>query len=99
MNAALGDGNKYNAGYSIALGWPDDGKMVVKSLAKTADPEPNKIYKVELLGYNDRLKFTQTAAGLVVELPSEKSSNLTCSLRITGSNLKPATLLHNNFHQ
>ena len=34
MDAALGDGNKFNAGYAIALGWPDDGKMVVKSLAE-----------------------------------------------------------------
>jgi alpha-L-fucosidase len=78
--------------YAIALGWPDDGKMVIKSLAKTADPKQNKIQKIELLGSKDKLKFEQTADGLVVELPGDKLSDLTCSLRITGSNLKPAPL-------
>lgn len=76
--------------YAIALGWPEDGKIVIKSLAKTADPEQNKIKKVELLGHSGKLKFDQTADGLIVELPAEKLSDLTCSLRITGHNLKPA---------
>jgi len=78
--------------YAIALGWPDDGKMVIKSLAQTSDPGQNRITKVELLGYKGRLKFDQTADGLTVELPAEKLSDLTCSLRVTGSNLKPAPL-------
>ena len=76
--------------YAIALGWPDGGKMAIKSLAKTVDPKQNKISKVELLGYKGNLKFSQTADRLVIELPVEKLSDLTCSLRITGSNLKPA---------
>ena len=66
--------------YAIALGWPDGGKMTIKSLAKTADPAQNKIRKVELLGRSGKLKFDQTADGLVVELPGEKLSDLTCSL-------------------
>jgi hypothetical protein len=44
---------------------------------------------VNLLGHFGRLKFTQTADGLVVELPDKQLSDLTCSLKITGSNLKP----------
>ncbi len=76
--------------YAIALGWPDNGKFVIKSLAKTDDAGANQIKRVELLGYNGRLKFTQTAEGLTVELPDKKLSDLTCSLRITGTNLKPA---------
>jgi len=51
----------------------------------------NKIKRVELLGCKDKLKFTQTAAGLIVELPAQKSNDLTCSLKITGNNLKPVT--------
>jgi alpha-L-fucosidase len=78
--------------YAIALGWPEDGQLVIQSLAKTADPAQNKIEKVELLGHSGQLKFDQTADGLVVELPGEKLSDLTCSLRITGSHLKPAPL-------
>jgi alpha-L-fucosidase len=78
--------------YAIALGWPDDGKIVIKSLAKTGDPAQNKTTKVELLGYSGNLKFTQTQDGLAVELPDVKLSDLTCALRVTGSNLKPANL-------
>jgi len=77
--------------YAIALGWPDDGKIAIRALGKTTDSKQNKISKVELLGYKGKLKFSQTADGLVVELPDKKLSDLTCSLRITGSNLKPAT--------
>ena len=78
--------------YAIALGWPDDGKLIIKSLAKTADPTQNKITKVELPGHPGKLKFEQTADGLAVELPGKKLSDLTCSVRITGSNLKPAAV-------
>jgi alpha-L-fucosidase len=78
--------------YAIALGWPDDGKFVIKSLAATADASANQIQRVELLGHKGPLKFTQTAEGLTVELPAEKLSDLTCSLRITGKNLQPAPL-------
>jgi alpha-L-fucosidase len=78
--------------YAIALGWPENGKMVIKSLAKTADPAQNKIRKVELLGRSGKLKFDQTADGLVLEIPGPKLSDLSCALRITGTNLKPALL-------
>ena len=78
--------------YAIAMGWPDGGKFVIKSLAKSADVNANQIKRVELLGRKGKLNFTQTAEGLVVELPGEKLSDLTCSLRITGKNLKPAPM-------
>ena len=74
--------------YAIAMGWPAENKVVIKSLAKMDGG--NQIQRVELLGYRGRLKFTQTAEGLTVELPDKKLSDLTCSLKITGSNLKPA---------
>ena len=78
--------------YAIALGWPEEGRFVIRSLAKTDDPGQNQIQRVELLGHPGELKFTQTTDGLSVELPGEKLSDLTCSLRITGSNLKPVPL-------
>jgi len=78
--------------YAIALGWPDNGRLLIKSLAKTDDASANRIKRVELLGYKGRLKFTQTAEGLTVELPAKKLSDLTCSLRITGGNLKPVPI-------
>ncbi len=78
--------------YAIALGWPGDGKMTIKSLARTSDATQNKISKVELLGYKGKLTFSQNSEGLVVELPDVKLSDLTCALRITGSNLKSVPL-------
>jgi len=77
--------------YAIAMGWPDDGKFVIRSLAKTGDASVNQIKRVNLLGHFGRLKFTQTPDALVVELPGKKLSDLTCSLRITGNNLTPVT--------
>jgi alpha-L-fucosidase len=76
--------------YAIALGWPDGGKLTIKSLAQTGDTGMNKIKRVELLGHKGKLQFEQTTEGLIVTLPAAKLSDLTCSLKITGSNLKPA---------
>jgi alpha-L-fucosidase len=78
--------------YAIALGWPENNQMIIRSLARTDDPKQNEIKRVELLGHKGRLKFSQTANGLLVELPREKLSDLTCALRITGNNLKPAPM-------
>jgi len=75
--------------YAIALGRPEDKRMIIRSLAKADGAEQNLIQKVELLGCEGGLSFTQTTNGLVVELPVEKTSDLTCSLRITGRSLKP----------
>lgn len=78
--------------YAIALGWPEEGKLVIRSLAATDEPAQNKIEKVELLGRVGVLSFSQTTNGLTVELPAEKLSDLANSLRIAGSNFKPAPI-------
>jgi alpha-L-fucosidase len=75
--------------YAIALGWPAEGKVVITSLAKTDDASVNQIERVELLGGKGELKFTQTATGLTVELPAQKTSDIACTLKITGGNLQP----------
>lgn len=77
--------------YAIALGWPSENKFVIRSLAKTGDAGANQIKRVELLGYRGELKFNQTAEALTVELPAEKRSDLTCSLKIAGGNFTPVT--------
>jgi alpha-L-fucosidase len=50
------------------MGWPKDGKLVIKSLAKGNPDFKKSITSVFLLGYG-KLKATQTAEGLVVTLP------------------------------
>ena len=72
--------------YAIALGWPADGKLLVKSLATPA----GEITGVTLLGSKSKLNWKQTSEGLVVTLPAERISEFTAALKVTGKNLKPA---------
>lgn len=81
---------KGSALYAIALGWPADGKLVVRSLARTAEGGP--ITGVKLLGYKGRVQWTQTDEGLIVTLPAQKLSEYTCAINVSGKNLKPAPL-------
>lgn len=55
--------------YVTPMGWPADGKLVVKSLAKGNPHFRKSITRVELLGYG-KIKAKQTAEGLEVQLPS-----------------------------
>jgi len=78
--------------YAFALGWPQDGKLLIKSLGKTSDNNENAISKIELLGHRGKIEFAQSPEGLAVTLPEEKTSDLACCLRISGKNFKPVPL-------
>ena len=54
--------------YVTAMGWPDDGKLLIKSLAKGSKHFPKSVSSVYLLGYG-KLKARQTTDGLEVKLP------------------------------
>ena len=58
--------------YAIALDWPADGKLVVRSLGTESELHAQPIGKVSLLGCDAELKWQRTAAGLEVDLPAEK---------------------------
>jgi alpha-L-fucosidase len=77
--------------YAIALGWPEDGHLVVRSLAKPAGENINNITAVSLLGYDGKLDWNHTAEGLVVTLPEKKVSKYTAGLKIIGTELKPVS--------
>ena len=66
--------------YVTAMGWPDDGKLVIKSLAKGSTDFRKPITTVLLLGYG-KLKARQTTAGLEVSLP-EPCNKIAPVLRI-----------------
>ena len=70
--------------YAIALAWPDNGKLVVKSLAACTDLAPGKVTGVRMLGYDGPLEWEQTAAGLVVSLPAKPPSDYAVTLAIRG---------------
>ena len=67
--------------YATAMGWPEDGCLVVKSLAKGNPYMKKAVTKVNLLGYGP-LKVRQTTEGLVVNLPTP-CNQIAPVLRIT----------------
>jgi len=62
--------------YAIALAWPQDGKMLVKSLAN----QPVK--SVEMLGSQTRLKWSTDSSGLHAQLPPDRPAQYAVALRI-----------------
>jgi alpha-L-fucosidase len=66
--------------YATAMGWPQDGKLVIKSLAKKNPDFKKSISSVYLLGYG-KVKARQTSEGLEVTLP-EPCNKIAPVLRI-----------------
>ena len=75
--------------YAFALGWPEDGKLVIKSLAKSFPVAKGQIKEIRLLGHDGKLEWSQTDEGLVVTLPAEKPCDYAFTLKITGQKLVP----------
>ena len=67
--------------YVTAMGWPENGRLVIKSLAKGNPYFHRSISKVRLLGYGN-VRARQTEEGLVVELP-EPCNKIAPVLRIS----------------
>jgi alpha-L-fucosidase len=68
--------------YAIALAWPENRRVTVKSLATGGADAAPKIKSVRLLGAQSRLKWTQTAEGLTVKLPALKPCDYAFALEI-----------------
>jgi alpha-L-fucosidase len=56
--------------YAFALGWPANGKLLIKTLARGASALPKPIQRVELIGAGP-VPFTQDATGLTLNLPDK----------------------------
>ncbi len=72
--------------YAIALAWPADGKLVVKSLARGGGVGGTPA--VSLLGHDGDLHWELSDEGLVVTLPDKPPCDHAVTLKIT--DLKPA---------
>ncbi|MFO1491778.1 MAG: alpha-L-fucosidase [Kiritimatiellia bacterium] len=70
--------------YAIALGWPEEGKLTIRSLAK-----PNDVTSVKLLGHAAPLVWTQTEKGLEIVLPEKRTSEIAIAFEIRGRQLAP----------
>ena len=72
--------------YAIALGWPEDGRLRIRSLPGSL----GRIETVSLLGHGGKLAWTQTDDGLAVILPEPVVSKYAVAIKINGHNLVPA---------
>ena len=77
---------KGGALYAIALGWPENRKLVVRSLAVPA----GRITGLALVGHHGNLEWSQGEEGLVVTMPEQKPCEHAYVLKIAGQDLKPA---------
>jgi len=68
--------------FAFVMGWPDDGKATIKSLAAGSQNLPGQIARVELLG-SGQVKFRRDASGLVVSMPEQKPNEYAVCLKIT----------------
>jgi alpha-L-fucosidase len=80
---------KVGALYAIDLSWPDNGKLVVKSLAKIPGKTQGDVKRVRLLGHSGNLDWKQSAGGLVVTLPAQRPCEHAFAFEISGEGLTP----------
>ena len=62
---------KGDALYAIALAWPANGKLVVKSLAADSPQYRGEIARIGLVGSESNLVWSRSAEGLTINLPEK----------------------------
>jgi len=72
---------KENIIYAIIMSWPEDGNVLIKSLAKGNPNLKNKIARIDLLG-GEKLKFTSDTEGLKLTILEKKKSEMPLVLKI-----------------
>ncbi len=70
---------KGNNLYAIALGWPQAGKLDIKSLAKGKTGVNN----IQLLGSNAKITWTQDATGLHLQAPAQQTGEYAYVFKIS----------------
>jgi alpha-L-fucosidase len=72
--------------YAFLLGWPEQRRAVVKSLAMNSPQVAGrKVTDVSLLGYEGKLQWAQDEQGLTVQLPGKAPSEHAVTLKIRGA--------------
>ena len=72
--------------YALGQEWPDNGYLTIVSMAEGSPQRVGTIARVELLGYDQPLKFDLGLGGLTVKLPDSRPT-FTPVLKITGTGL------------
>jgi alpha-L-fucosidase len=71
--------------YAIALGWPDNGELRLRSLWQGTPYLSGSVCSVRLLGTNEQLSWTQQEDGLHIKLPQRKPNEPAFTFRILDS--------------
>ncbi len=74
---------KGNTLYAIALGWPEGGKLTIKSLAEGGQNSISSIRNIQLLGSNTKLTWTRDSDGLHVQAPAQKAGEYAFVFKIS----------------
>jgi len=73
--------------FAIAMGWPEGGRLTVKSLGLANLPKA-VVETVELLGIDGQLEFSRDAEGLTVTLPITPPCQYAYALKVCGTALR-----------
>jgi len=69
--------------YAIALAWPTNGQLHIKSLGTDSGLTKREIKTVQMLGSMAQLKWTRTANGLEIELPNGQPNGYPVAFKIS----------------
>lgn len=61
--------------YAHVLAWPENNKVIIKSLAEGNPLYPQSIGNVSLLGCDANVSFERAAEGLIIDLPADVKPN------------------------
>lgn len=67
--------------YAIALAWPENNELPIRSMARGSALYPEKIFRVELLGFG-KVNFKRSPDGLVVTLPTRHVNTIAPVMKI-----------------
>lgn len=73
--------------FAFVLGWPQDRKVVIRSLGRFPGVT-GTIERVSLLGHEGELAFEHTPEGLVVSLPEQAPCSYAVAFRLEGRDLR-----------
>jgi alpha-L-fucosidase len=68
--------------YAIALAWPTDGKLVIKSLASGSPHYPGEVARIGLLGSESNLVWSRNADGVAITLPEKPPCDFAYAFKI-----------------
>jgi alpha-L-fucosidase len=68
--------------YAIALGWPEQGKLTIQTLAQGRNDYPKTIGRIELLGEKEPLPFRRQPDGLIITLPETRPNEFAYVFKI-----------------